>query len=162
MADYPLTKLDKALDRRGHSTEEKPSWRERLARHDSVPASKAVLAPEVIKGFSGSWAAAFDLTGSVRDEQLAGHPALGPTVLYQAPMSPGCVDWRFRGLKPALQPAAPHHWYFDLRIPAPADRPPSIDRPKVAQVHTSVEPGRVHVGAVGGPCDGPPLQVRIR
>ncbi len=98
----------------------------------------------------------------VAPEQLAGHPALGPTVLYQAPMSPGCVDWRFRGLKPALQPAAPHHWYFDLRIPAPADRPPSIDRPKEAQVHTTVEPGRVHLGAVGGPCDGPPLQVRIR
>lgn len=93
---------------------------------------------------------------------LAEHPQLGPTVLYQAPMSPGCVDWRFRGLKPSLQPAADHHWYFDLRIPAPEGRPPAIDRPGEAQVHTTVEEGRVLLGAVGGPCDGPPLQVRVR
>jgi len=67
MADYPVTKLEKALARRGASTSGKPAWQELMGRHDTVPASKAIQAPDALSGFSGSWAASYELAGSVRD-----------------------------------------------------------------------------------------------
>lgn len=71
MADYPTSKLDKALAQRGFSTASKPAWRELFERHASVPASKALQAPEAIKGFAGSWAAQFDFEEGVRSEGRA-------------------------------------------------------------------------------------------
>lgn len=60
MAEYPTSKLNKALARKGLSNTTRPSWQEVMERHDTVP-SKALQAPEVIQGFTGSWAAQFVL-----------------------------------------------------------------------------------------------------
>lgn len=96
MADYPVTKLEKALARRGASTSGKPAWQELMERHDSVPASKAIQAPDALSGFSGSWAASYELAGSVRDS--------GTTLLTPAQVQrrvnrlgqPGMAEINFR------------------------------------------------------------------
>lgn len=88
--------------------------------------------------------------------------SLGPTLKYQAPMSPGCVDWVFRGLKPALGPAADHHWYFDLRVPVPPGAAPGVTSRWDAQIDTRRTDGMMLIKAVGGPCDGPPMELMIR
>jgi hypothetical protein len=75
MADYPLTKLEKALARRGQTSSSRPAWRELMERHDTVPSTKALQAPEVISGFSGSWAATYALEGGVHDNASADTPA---------------------------------------------------------------------------------------
>jgi hypothetical protein len=43
-----------------------------MERHDTVPASKAIQAPDVLKGFSGSWAASYALEGTQRDSSSVG------------------------------------------------------------------------------------------
>jgi hypothetical protein len=75
MADYPKTKLEKALARRGHTSTSRPAWRELFERHDTVPSNKAIQAPEVIQGFSGSWAAQYALSNAVRDNSVGSTPA---------------------------------------------------------------------------------------
>jgi len=75
MADYPLTKLEKALARRASSSASKPAWQELMERYDTVPSSKSVQAPDAITGFSGSWAASYDLGGSLRDMTVGESPA---------------------------------------------------------------------------------------
>lgn len=75
MADYPTTKLDKALAQRAATSSVKPAWRELMERHNTVAASKALQAPDVLQGFSGSWASMYSLGGAVRDEQYPGTPA---------------------------------------------------------------------------------------
>lgn len=75
MADYPTSKLDKALAHRGFSSTTKPSWREKITRHDTIPASKAIQAPDVISGFAGSWAAQFHVEEGVRSETVGEGPA---------------------------------------------------------------------------------------
>ena len=87
---------------------------------------------------------------------------LGRTVLYHSPMSPGCVDWIFQGLKPALQGDAPHHWYLNARIPLREGEPlPRVRRVGEAQVGVAREETAARITAVGGPCDGPPLELQI-
>ncbi len=96
MADYPVTKLEKALARRGASTSDRPAWQELMERHDTVPASKAIQAPDALSGFSGSWAASYELAGSVRDS--------GTTLLTPAQVQrrvnrlgqPGMAEINFR------------------------------------------------------------------
>jgi len=87
---------------------------------------------------------------------------LGRTVAYQSPMTPGCVDWPFHGLRQDLDPDALNHWYLLLRLPkAPGRRTPLVLPAGPAQVSVSDQPDAVMVRAVGGPCEGPPLQLRI-
>jgi len=74
MADYPTTKLEKALARRGAATTARPAWQELMARHDTVPASKAIQAPDALSGFSGSWAGSYELSGAIRDVDVAESP----------------------------------------------------------------------------------------
>lgn len=74
MADIPSTKLEKALARRGFSSTDRPAWQEWMERHDSVPA-KAILAPEVLQGFSGSWAAQYSLDNAVQSTTAPITPA---------------------------------------------------------------------------------------
>jgi len=97
----------------------------------------------------------------VPPEQIPTTLRLGPALKYQAPMSPGCVDWRFRGLKASLVPAADHHWYFDLRIPTPPGPAPSVTSRREAQIDSRRTTDAILVKGVGGPCDGPPLEVMI-
>ena len=72
--DYPTSKLDKALVNRGASTTARTTWQEWMSRHDSVPSS-ALLAPQVIQGFQGSWAAQYGLAPSQRTGYLPETPA---------------------------------------------------------------------------------------
>ncbi len=85
-------------------------------------------------------------------------PALSRTLRYQAPMSPGCVDWRFKGLRPSLKPAADTHWYLDLRIPGAT----SASARGNAQLRTNRGLDMLTVKAVGPPCDAPPLRVLVK
>jgi hypothetical protein len=96
--------------------------------------------------------------------ELPPHPgALGPTVLYQAPMTPGCVDWGWAGLAPELGPEAPHHWYLELRVPAMQDgRQPQLVKLSPAMVHARADGALTRATAVGTPCDGAPLLMEIR
>jgi hypothetical protein len=75
MADYPLTKLEKALARRAATSSSRTAWQELMERYDTVPSSKSVQAPDAITGFSGSWAASYDLGGSLRDMAMGESPA---------------------------------------------------------------------------------------
>jgi len=85
---------------------------------------------------------------------------LGRTVRYHAPMSPGCVDWTFQGLKPELQ--GPHHWYLKARIPLRDGEPlPRVRRSGPAQVGVEREGQAARITAVGGPCDGPALELEV-
>ena len=97
---------------------------------------------------------------------ISGADQLGPTVSYQSPMTPGCVDWPWRGIKESLQPEAPTHWYALLRFPRiegqPAPRVQAEGEPGLEpQVTQRVEPEALFVEAIGGPCDGPPLRLTI-
>lgn len=74
MADYPNSKLDKALARRAASTINRASWQEWMERHDTVPGF-AIQAPEVLQGFSGSWAAQYGLDNSVKGTSAQVSPA---------------------------------------------------------------------------------------
>jgi len=95
MADYPLTKLEKALARRGQSSSSRPAWRELMERHDTVPATKALQAPDVLSGFSGSWAAAYALDGGVQNSGFAYSPA--PLQLRTNRLGqPGMAEINFR------------------------------------------------------------------
>ena len=75
MADYPLTKLDKALARRAATSSSRTAWQELMERYDTVPSSKSIQAPDAITGFSGSWAASYDLGGALRDMAMGESPA---------------------------------------------------------------------------------------
>jgi len=88
---------------------------------------------------------------------------LGRTVSFQSPMTPGCVDWDFRGLREDLQPDSPNHWYLLLRLPKAAGRPaPRVRAEGPAQLSVTEESDAVVVRGVGGPCDGPPLRLRVQ
>jgi hypothetical protein len=88
---------------------------------------------------------------------------VGPTVLYHSPMSPGCVDWTFQGLRPSLVGDAPHHWYLNARVPLPEGQAlPVVRTSGEAQVGVTREGSAARITAVGGPCDGPPLELQVR
>lgn len=74
MSDFPTSKLDKALARRAAVSTSRPAWQELLDRHDTVPAS-ALQAPEVLKGFQGSWAAQYVIEGGQRTQRRGEAPA---------------------------------------------------------------------------------------
>jgi hypothetical protein len=84
---------------------------------------------------------------------------LGPTLAYQAPMTPVCVDYEVMGLPDGLRPEAGLHWYFDLRVPGPQ---PRIDTVGSGKVTRQPAPGGSRVLAVGPPCDSPPLRLDLR
>jgi len=87
---------------------------------------------------------------------------LGSTVSYQSPMTPGCVDWPFRGLRKDLDPEALNHWYLLLRLPkGQGGMPPIVSPASTAQMSVTELDDAIMVRAVGGPCDGPPLELRI-
>jgi hypothetical protein len=101
-------------------------------------------------------------TGFVPGAALPVPPSLGRTVAYQSPMTPGCVDWPFRGLREDLEPDAPNHWYLLLRLPIGAGRPAPLVQPiGPAQISVIEQEGALVVRGVGGPCDGPPLQIQV-
>lgn len=75
MVDFPTDKLNKALHRRGLSSTTKPHWRELSRRHDTVPSSLAIQAPEVIQGFSGSWAGIYGIEEGHRTQNAGQSPA---------------------------------------------------------------------------------------
>ncbi len=71
---YPTDNLDKALARRAGSSTARPAWQEWMSRHDTVP-SFALQAPEVIQGFTGSWAAQYVLGSSQKTVSVPNTPA---------------------------------------------------------------------------------------
>jgi hypothetical protein len=100
--------------------------------------------------------------GFVPPSDLKLLPQLGATVSYHAPTTPGCVDWPFRGLREELQPDAPNHWYLLARLPKAAGRPlPTVVPTGPAQISVTEDSEAVMVRAVGGPCNGTPLQLRV-
>ena len=87
---------------------------------------------------------------------------VGRTVLYHSPMSPGCVDWTFQGLRSSLGADEPHHWYLNARVPlGPGEPLPVVLRRTEAQVGVTREGDAARISAVGGPCDGPPLELQV-
>lgn len=102
------------------------------------------------------------LQGSVTFEPPGSMPKLellGPTLLYQAPMTAGCVDYQLDGLPDGLKPESTLHWYFDLRIPGPAR--PRLHTVGSAKVARDTIAGGTRVIAVGPPCDGPALRLDL-
>lgn len=75
MAGYPTDTLDKALARRASSSAARPIWQEWMSRHDTVPGF-ALQAPEVIQGFTGSWAAQYVLGSSQKTVEVPVTPAV--------------------------------------------------------------------------------------
>ena len=103
-----------------------------------------------------------DVPGFVPPEQLDLPPRLGRTVLHNAPMSPGCVDWLFTGLHEALDPESKHHWYLNARLHVPPDEPlPRVIPSDDARLFITRQADVMRIDAVGGACDGPPLELRI-
>ncbi len=96
----------------------------------------------------------FESPGSMSKLKL-----LGPTLLYQAPMTAGCVAYRLDGLPDGLKPESSLHWYFDLRIPGPAR--PRLHTVGSAKVARDTIEGGTRVIAVGPPCDGPALRLDL-
>jgi len=86
---------------------------------------------------------------------------LGPTVRYQAPTSPGCVDWTLRGLPDALDPDAANHWYLELRIPLAPGVEPQVEPLGPAQIQQRREGDVLRITAVGRPCWEEPLRIRV-
>lgn len=74
MADYPTSRLNKALAQRASTSSTRPAWQELLGRNATVP-SKAIQAPEVIQGFTGSWAAQYVLGQGQKTENVPESPA---------------------------------------------------------------------------------------
>lgn len=97
------------------------------------------------------------------EERLGDPPVrLGPTVLYQSTTNPGCVDWHFQGLGQALQPEAPHHWFVGALVPLADGAPlPEVRSSGPAQVGVERAGDAARITAVGGPCDGPPLELEV-
>jgi hypothetical protein len=87
---------------------------------------------------------------------------LDETMVHQAPMSPGCIDWEYTSLDPALEPEAPTHWLLELRIPVPLGAPePEVRRHSPAQIYTRMKGQDLRITAVGGPCTGPAPVVEV-
>ena len=73
------------------------------------------------------------------------------------------MDWPFRGLKEELQPEAETHWNLLLRLPLKEGQAAPIVLPQTpVQMTVEEGPGALTVRAVGGPCDTPPLQLKVR
>jgi len=81
--------------------------------------------------------------------------ALGPTLSYQAPMTPACVDYEFDGLPDGLRPEAALHWYLDLRVPGDE---PTLTAVGSSNVQRSDAPSGRRYVAVGPPCERDPLR----
>ncbi|MEE2830698.1 MAG: glycosyltransferase family 39 protein [Myxococcota bacterium] len=102
------------------------------------------------------------VAGFLPPAEITPAPSLGRTLAYQSPMTPGCVDWPFQGLKKSLDPDAPNHWYLLLRLPHPrGQRPPAVQGTGSPQLEVQNLEDSVLVRAVGGPCSGPPLKLRV-
>jgi len=71
---YPTDKLDKAFVQRASSSTARPAWQEWMSRHATVPSS-ALQAPEVIQGFTGSWAGQYVLGSSQKTVAVPVTPA---------------------------------------------------------------------------------------
>jgi len=164
---------DQALEWSDKNLVLKRRWTDRFARIDlalyEIPNDTLVPAPGT------EWVVASDQTvlnhrtypstgekSFVPADALSFPDRLGHTVALQSPMTPGCVDWPFRGLRESLQPEAPNHWYLLLRIPKVEGRLlPLVKAISPAQISVQEEAEAVVVRAVGGPCSGPPLRVKI-
>jgi hypothetical protein len=164
---------DQALDWSDKNLVLKRRWTDRFARIDlalyEIPNDALVPAPGT------EWVVASDQTvlnhrtypstgekSFVPADALSFPDRLGHTVALQSPMTPGCVDWPFRGLRESLQPEAPNHWYLLLRIPKVEGRLlPLVKAISPAQISVQEEDEAVVVRAVGGPCNGPPLRLKI-
>jgi hypothetical protein len=74
----PKDKLNKANEQKANTSSTKAPWQEALDRHVSIPASRSVEAAEVLRGFSGSWAATYELGMAATSENdgALGSPAL--------------------------------------------------------------------------------------
>lgn len=74
----PKDKLNKANQQKANTSSTKAPWQEALDRHVSIPASRSVEAAEVLRGFSGSWAATYELGMAAKSENdgALGSPAL--------------------------------------------------------------------------------------
>lgn len=96
MADYPTSKKDKALARRGFSSSSKPYWRELMERFDTVPSGKALQAPDVVSGFAGSWAAQYTVDNSVRSSVTEGEGVPPVQERINRLGQPGMAEINFR------------------------------------------------------------------
>ena len=94
MADYPTTKLEKALARRGASSTARPAWQEWMGRHDTVPGS-ALQAPDVLQNFTGSWAAQYGLGASRQTTNAPESPATAQRQINRLG-TPGMPEINFR------------------------------------------------------------------
>lgn len=70
-----LDKLRKAFEKTGKTRDELEPWEEHLTRDASVSAERAVLSAKVIEGFSGSWAAQYNV-GIGSTTTNSGNPAI--------------------------------------------------------------------------------------
>ena len=78
-------------------------------------------------------------------------------------MSPGCVDWTFLSLREELDPNAPNHWYLNARMELPPDAPlPEVAAEGEARMLVTRQADILRIDAIGGPCGGPPLTLRVR
>lgn len=96
----PKDKFSKALEQKAHTqtgvaAQQRSPWEEALDRHVSVPASRSLEAAEVFRGFSGSWAAGYELgMGASGESGEGGLPALQRKVNRLG--QPGMPEVNFR------------------------------------------------------------------
>ncbi|MCO4770774.1 MAG: glycosyltransferase family 39 protein [Deltaproteobacteria bacterium] len=83
---------------------------------------------------------------------------LGPTLGYQAPMTPPCLDYAPDGMPDGLRPEAPLHWYLDLRVPGAE---PEVEGVGSTWVTREGVEGGTRVVAAGPPCDTPDKPLRL-
>lgn len=126
------------------------------------PPTPVTLSSALTVAHHRTWPGLTEGAGFVPPSQLTLPPRLGPTVLHNAPMSPGCVDWTFLSLREALDPHAPNHWYLNARMELPADEPlPRVEAEGDARMLVTRQADILRIDAIGGPCGGPPLVLRV-
>ncbi len=102
-----------------------------------------------------------ELEGEVHFARPASVPtleSLGPTMAYQAPMTPGCVEETPPGISDALRPEAAAHWVLDLRVPGDEPEVQGIGSTWVTRQPVA---GGTRVLAVGPPCGAGDKALRL-
>ncbi|MCP4871441.1 MAG: hypothetical protein GY898_22245 [Proteobacteria bacterium] len=127
------------------------------------PPTPVTLSSDLTVAHHRTWPGLTEGAGFVPPDQLTLPERLGPTVLHNAPMSPGCVDWTFLSLREELDPNAPNHWYLNARMELPPDAPlPEVAAEGEARMLVTRQADILRIDAIGGPCGGPPLTLRVR
>jgi hypothetical protein len=126
------------------------------------PTQPITLRSDLTVAHHRTWPNRTGTDGFVPPAELTLPARLGPTVLYNAPMSPGCVDWIFLDLDDVLDPDAENHWYLNLRLELSADVPlPRVIAGGAARLLVTRQADVMRIDAIGGSCGGPPLELEI-